>query len=166
LHVVWDEPALRNFDCWLMRYADSWLGELRNHLASLSADQRDWLLHYLRQGLMTRVEFWKLEGRRYLLGKQQEHKKSAGKPAGRRKKRKPKKSADPRAEINAFIRKNRAAGHEIARKQIASVARSSLRSLYRFQNGTATPEVNAVFRGTLELSPEEFQQKLTNKPPR
>lgn len=66
VQVIWSDDAVQLYDRWLLAYANSWIEALSQQFASdpppWSADSN---LHYLRDQLGARVQFWKAEARAY-----------------------------------------------------------------------------------------------------
>jgi hypothetical protein len=63
--VVWSDSAVRGYDRWLFNYAESWLAVVREE-ACPPFVRADAFLNELRLRLISRVEYWKAEARRYV----------------------------------------------------------------------------------------------------
>ena len=66
VHVVWSERGLRDYDEWLVEYAEAWLQEFNARKLWRDIVPTSDLLAQLRLILTKRVGWWKAEGRRYL----------------------------------------------------------------------------------------------------
>lgn len=64
IQIVWSENAVRAYDQWLFNYAQNWLEMAGDGCPEFVS--REYLLVELRSRLISRVEHWKAEARRYL----------------------------------------------------------------------------------------------------
>lgn len=129
IQVVWDDQALHDYDQWLSLYANGWLKafepRLRNRLPFFGIE--------LHRSLLSRVEHWRAEARRYRAEQLSQPVIAAKLPQTGRNDpdtvATDSKTSDRRAQVEAYIEEVRIkTGHNITKADIWKMARYKSRT--------------------------------------